>query len=289
MFAYIASAMAVDIDKSRNELEDHSYAGVISDRILDHASHQPYFLYVPQRGAVNAPVFVTVHDISRNAREHAESFASFAEHYGVVLIAPYFSQEDFPDYQRLGRKGKGQRADLALDRIVDEVGRLTGAQTGKLFLFGYSGGAQFVHRYTLAHPQRVAKVVLGAPGWYTFPDATVKYPKGIAPTRRLPGVTFDPENFLTIPTCVIVGKRDVRQDVGLNKSPKIAQQQGSTRVERGRQWIAAMARAAEMHDLNTPYTFQTLPRSRHSFTQSMQRGGMGEMVFTYLFSKAPPM
>ena len=284
MFGY-RSALAAGIDSGKQAIEEPVRPGIISSRIVEHAFRQPYFLYVPRHGAINASVFVTVHGISRNAREHAESFASFAEHCGVVLVAPYFSQHDFPDYQRLGRKGKGARADLALDRIVTEVGRLTGAQTGKLFLFGYSGGAQFVHRYTLAHPQRVAKAVLGAPGWYTFPDTALKYPKGIAPTKRLPGVTFDPASFLTIPTYVIVGKRDVRQDVGLNKSPKIAQQQGSTRVERGRQWIAAMARAAEAQGLATPYDFQTLPRARHSFSQSMRRGKMGEMVFAYLFGK----
>ncbi|MEQ6342065.1 MAG: alpha/beta hydrolase [Gammaproteobacteria bacterium] len=280
MFAYAASVMAVETENGR---DGFSTVGMVSKRTLGDATRQPYFLYVPQRGGANAPVFVTVHGISRNAREHAERFASFAERYGAVLIAPYFSKGRFPDYQRLGRKGKGERADLALDRIVDEVGRLTGAQTGKLFLFGYSGGAQFVHRYTLAHPERVAKVVLGAPGWYTFPDPTVKYPKGIAQAKSLPGVTFDPSGFLAIPTCVLVGERDVRQDVALNKSPKIAQQQGPTRLERGEHWIAAMTRAAEAQGLKTSYTFHTLPRSRHSFTQSMRRGKMGEMVFDCLF------
>lgn len=283
MCTYVASVMAVETDNSKDRVEDLPYAGAISKRVLGDASHQQYFLYVPQRGGAHAPVFVTVHGISRNAREHAERFASFAERYGVVLIAPYFSQDRFPDYQRLGRTGKGERADWALDSIVDEVGHLTGAQTDKLFLFGYSGGAQFVHRYALAHPKRVAKIVLGAPGWYTFPDPTVKYPKGIAQTKRLPNVTFDPASFLTIPTRVLVGKRDVRQDVALNTSPKIVQQQGSTRLERGEQWIAAMTHAAETQGLKTPYTFQTLPRSRHSFTQSMVRGGMGEAVFDYLF------
>ncbi len=280
MFAYAASTMAVETGNGR---EGFSTVGTVSKRMLGDATRQRYFLYVPQRGGANAPVFVTVHGISRNAREHAERFASFAERYGVVLIAPYFSKDRFPDYQRLGRKGKGERADLALDRIVAEVGYLTGAQTGKLFLFGYSGGAQFVHRYALAHPERVAKVVLGAPGWYTFPDPTVKYPKGIAQTKGLPDVTFDPAGFLAIPTCVLVGERDVRQDVALNKSPTIAQQQGSTRLERGEHWVAAMTRAAEVQGLKTSYTFQTLPRSRHSFTQSMVRGGMGKMVFDCLF------
>lgn len=284
MFVCAVSAMAAEAENSGYELEERPAAGVVSQRSLGgDAGGLRYFLYVPQRGGANAPVFVTVHGISRNAREHAERFAPFAERYGVVLIAPYFAHDRFPDYQRLGRKGRGERADVALNQVVDEVGRLTAAQTGKLFLFGYSGGAQFVHRYTLVYPQRVAKVVLGAPGWYTFPDPAVKYPKGIAPTKSLPGITFDPARFLAIPTCVLVGERDVRQDVALNKSAKIAEQQGFTRLERGAHWVAAMTHAAAAQGLNTSYTFRTLPRSRHSFVQSMKRGGMGDMVFNCLF------
>lgn len=289
MFTYAASAMGVTTsapDIPGPSISDPQIApemGVVLQRTLADDPRQSYFLYIPCSGGATARIFVTVHGISRNAREHAERFAPFAERYGVVLIAPYFSHDRFPDYQRLGRKGRGERADVALDRIVAEVGRLTDAQIGKLFLFGYSGGAQFVHRYALAHPERVAKVALGAAGWYTFPDSSVKYPKGIAPTKNLPDITFDPARFLTIPTCVLVGERDVRQDVALNKSPAIAQQQGVTRLERGAHWIGAMTRAAAAHGLDTSYTFHTLLRSRHSFTKSMGRGKMGEIVFDCLF------
>ncbi|MEQ1812971.1 MAG: hypothetical protein ABL860_00750 [Candidatus Nitrotoga sp.] len=287
MCADTASVMAAQTDNSTVQQENHVHPGVISDRILGDTSRQHYLLYVPRKSnATNAPVFITVHGISRNAREHARRFAPFAERYGVILVAPVFSQDRFPDYQRLGRKGKGERADIALNNIIDEVGRLTGAKTDKLFLFGYSGGAQFVHRYAMVHSDRVAKLVLGAPGWYTFPDPTVKFPRGIAQTKSLPDVTFDPKNFLTIDTCVLVGERDTRQDAALNKSAKIVQQQGENRRTRGGQWVAVMMAAARSHGFETPYTFKTVPFSRHSFSQSMRRGKMGEMVFECLFGTA---
>lgn len=281
MFASATSVMAVE--KAVQDIEPET--GVVSRRTLPDDPRQRYFVYVPQRGGAHAPIFVTVHGISRNAREHADRFASYAERYGAVLIAPYFSKDRFPDYQRLGRKGKGERADSVLDRIVADASRLTGASTDGLYLFGYSGGAQFVHRYTLAHPERVKRLVLGAPGWYTFPDPGLKYPRGIGPSKNLPGLAMDPRRFLTVPTCVLVGERDVRQDKALNTSAVIEQQQGMTRLERGEHWIAAMTRAAQAQGLKTSYTFHTLPRSRHSFTQSMVRGNMGERVFNCLFGE----
>jgi pimeloyl-ACP methyl ester carboxylesterase len=111
------------------------------------------------------------------AKDHALKFASFAERYGVVLVAPLFPKDRFGDYQRLGRNGRGERADQALNRILTEVGFLTGANIDKLYMFGYSGGGQFVHRYAMAYPQRTARIVVAAAGWYTFPDSAVNYPR----------------------------------------------------------------------------------------------------------------
>ncbi len=259
--------------------------GVVLQRFLERDPRQTYFLYVPLRGGNNAKIFVTVHGISRNADEHARLFAPFAEKHGVVVIAPYFPVDRFSDYQRLGRAGKSERADLALHKIVDEVATLTGAQAQKVYMFGYSGGAQFAHRYMFAYPERVARVALGASGWYTFPDANIKYPHGIQASPSLPQVQFDASRLLTIPACVLVGEND-RQRSGLfNKSPRIDLQQGETRLERGARWVAAMTRQSRALGLETSYEFHTLPRTAHSFARSMRRGGMGARVFDFLFAE----
>ncbi|MEA2109785.1 MAG: alpha/beta hydrolase [Pseudomonadota bacterium] len=207
----------------------------------------------------------------------------FAEKYGVVLIAPLFPQDRFPDYQRLGRSNKGARSDLALNRIIDEVGFLTGADSKKLFLFGYSGGAQFVHRYAMTFPQNVSGMVIAAAGWYTFPDYSVNYPYGLKNAGKLFGKPFNPENLLDISTCVLVGDQDIARDSELRKSNFIDQQQGSNRMNRGKAWIQAMKSAAKTYYLNTAFDFRVLPRSNHSFSRCMDRGGMGRTVFKFLF------
>ncbi len=263
--------------------------GVMMIRTPEDHSGPAYLLYVPSKGGDNAPVFVTVHGISRDAIEQAYMFADLAERYGVVMIAPYFSEPPYADYQFMGRHGRGERADLALDRIVEEVGRLTHARTDKLYLFGYSGGGQFVHRYTLAHPGKVARVAIGAAGWYTFPDPALRYPYGLRRARKdLSGVVFNPRQFLKVPTRVFVGSEDVKQDPALNKSARIASQQGTTRVERANRWVAAMKKAASSLNMETPYSVELLPNSGHSFAQSMQAGGMGPGVFSFLFEPLAP-
>lgn len=243
---------------------------------------QIYYLYVPHRIERSARLFVTVHGISRNAREHAERFAPLAERQGVVIVAPRFSRRRFANYQRLAPDAKGNRPDATLDRTLSEVQELVGLPQSPLYLFGYSGGGQFVHRYAMAHPGRVARAVIGAAGWYTFPDPRARYPRGL---RFGPDEVplFEDADFLTVPMAVMVGGADVERDPALNRSPRIDRQQGGNRYERGRRWVAAMQEAARNRGQATRYQFQALPGIGHDFTDAMVSGGMGEAVFDYLF------
>jgi pimeloyl-ACP methyl ester carboxylesterase len=258
--------------------------GTVLARSLKQDSDQKYYLYIPCTGGGAARTFVAVHGITRNAAEQAHLFSPFAERYGVVLIAPLFPADRFRDYQRLGREGKGERADFALDKIVTEVQTLISPRTRKLYLYGYSGGGQFVHRYAMAHPERVARIALAAAGWYTFPDPTVNFPLGIRQATNLPDVRFNLARFLSVPTCLLVGEKDVVRDPELRKSDRIDRQQGITRLERGKRWIKVMAAAARAYNLDTPHKFQVLPNSNHSFAECMERGDMGRRVFEFLFA-----
>lgn len=242
---------------------------------------QVYYLYVPRRLASPGRIVVTVHGISRNAREHAERFAALAEREGVVLVAPRFARRRFGHYQRLAPDARGRRPDWMLDRILSEVRGLLDLPESPLSLFGFSGGGQFVHRYAMAHPERVARAVIGAAGWYTFPDPRAPYPRGL---RFGAGETplFEGDGFLRVPMAVLVGGDDVERDPALNRSPRVDRQQGEDRCERGRRWIAAMQRQARVQGLATPYRFQVLPGVGHDFTRAMT-GGMGEAAFEFLF------
>lgn len=241
-----------------------------------------YVVYVPTSGAVGAPVFVTVHGISRNVVEHAKSFSRYCETFGVVLVAPHFAPGSSADYQRLGREGRGPRADLALHGVLEEAGLLTGADTTRIRLFGFSGGAQFAHRYAMAHPHRVAATVIAAAGWYTFPDPRRRYPYGIRRCRELPDLRFDPDEFLRVPFTVVVGDQDL-SDEDLRCSGRVNRQQGETRLERARNWVEAMRAAAELYRVDPLVTLQTIPGGDHSFSGLMRDGGLGDRTFAALF------
>jgi pimeloyl-ACP methyl ester carboxylesterase len=227
-------------------------------------------------------MFVTVHGISRNAEEHAKLLADHAEKYGVVLLAPCFTAAHNDDYQRLGRAGRGSRADLVLDSMIEDVASSTGAVSDKVYLFGFSGGAQFVHRYTMAHPERVARAVVVAAGWYTFPDTETPYPYGIGASPDLPGLTFDPAEFLRVPIAVFVGEADLTSD-NLRRNAAVDRQQGLTRLERAQRWVAAMRRAAVDYDVEPRVSYESVAGIHHSFKQFVLEGGLADRAFVWLF------
>lgn len=63
-----------------------------------------------------------------------------------------------------------------LDReLLAEVGTFTRQHSvyhQKMCLYGFSAGAQFVHRFTYAHPDRVACCAALSAGSWTYPDGT---------------------------------------------------------------------------------------------------------------------
>ena len=244
-------------------------------------SAQSYYVYVPTPGGAGAPLLVVVHGISRNAQAQAYAFPELCERFGVVMAVPVFGV-DARDYQRLGRSGRGPRADAALDAVVEEVAMRTGCKSSTFHLLGVSGGAQFAHRYTLAHPHRVNRLVVVGSGWYTFPNPRARYPYGIRRSRELPGVRFDPEEFLRIPITVMVGENDT-DTTNLRDTPRVNRQQGKTRVERARRWVEAMREAAMTRGMDPLVTLETIPDGSHDFDNLMKSGNLGERTFARLF------
>lgn len=234
----------------------------------------PYYLHRPPGDVEGAPVIVVVHGISRNAGEQVRAFGSQAARHGFVTVAPRFSRKRFPGYQRLGhcRHGRESMPEAALAEILEQVNATSGADTSQVSMFGFSGGAQFAHRFALCAPGRVKSMVLGSAGWYTFPDTTQPFPRGLGPAPLAHGL--DVTQLLRIPTLVMVGDRDTRRDGAFNASRALDRQQGRNRIERGQRWAAAMQEAADRAGAGTRFSFATLPGCGHDFGQCASAGGL---------------
>lgn len=244
-----------------------------------------YFACVPTGAVDPHRLFVSVHGITRNALEHALLFRPWVERLGVALVAPLFTRQAFRGYQTL-EGSDGMSADDAFDFICDDARALLDLPDAALHLFGYSGGGQFAHRYLLKHPGRVARAAIGAPGWYTFPDAAVPYPRGLAtPDGVLDGAAA---MAALPPTLVIVGDADKSRDAALNRDPQIDEQQGRNRHSRGRRWVKAMNAAMKAQGLRKRCSFHSLPGATHAFARAMQAHGLDRAVIEFLFQTTDP-
>jgi len=244
-----------------------------------------YHTYTPSYGGEGLPILVAVHGISHRAKEQARAFSDYAERYGFVVIAPLFCRKNFPAYQRLGvsHQNVPYLSDIALNDLITEIGYRTGALTNKIYLFGFSAGGQFAHRYAMAYPDKVHAVVTGAAGWYTFPDIKTAFPRGL---RQRPGqrqLSFNLEQFLKIPMATFVGEHDNQSDAAFNRSSHLDLQQGISRIERADRWIQAMNIAAKSYGLDTQYKNHIMKSCGHSFIDCVNSGGLAFKSLNFLF------
>jgi pimeloyl-ACP methyl ester carboxylesterase len=259
--------------------------GRIVQRALRNDPTMEYYYYAPAGSREGARVLTVIHGISGRALDYVQLFAPYCEDRGVVLLAPHFG-EHHRDFQRLGRQGRGPRADQILHHCLSEVGSLTGANVDETYLFGYSAGAQFSHRYVMAHPHRVARAVVVSAGWYTFPDSEQRFPYGIRHPRKLRGVRFLPEEFLKVPVEVLVGSEDL-DSLNLRCTDRVNKQQGANRAERARRWVDAMEQAAKAQGLPALTTLTEVPGISHDFDEFCRTGGLASRVMLSLFGDVP--
>lgn len=248
-------------------------AGVPLKHRLAIDSRTRYLRFVPRNPDPQRPPLVCVHGISRDAEGHLEAFMEWAEQTGTELLAPLFDRRRYRGYQRLKSSNCTLHAAAALDAMLDET-----VGDRSCLLYGFSGGAQFAHRYALVRPQRVAGIALAAAGWYTFPTTAASFPYGLAP-GRLPGsLAIDLPVFLQLPKCVLVGDRDVERDPALRSNRVLDREQGDNRLARATAWVAAVDRATAKAGLAPVCRLVVVPGAGHDWQECYAQGRMHEHV-----------
>lgn len=239
------------------------------------------WLAIPSNLSPNAAPLVAVHGIRRGAKQQAELLAPQAALQGRPVIAPLFDIKIWPRYQQVIR---GKRADLALLQLLNEL-RLAGIwQTHKFELSGYSGGAQFAHRFAMLYPQLVARLTISSAGWYTFPDEAV-FPYGMAPRPGRnndwgPRLAAGLDQFLQMPVAVCVGSEDCVSDPNTRHGPEIDRQQGEDRLTRAKRWTGAMRQVAAGKGIPAEIALSVLPGCGHDFEQCVRLGGLDRLIFS---------
>ncbi|MEM7002992.1 MAG: hypothetical protein AAF529_19555 [Pseudomonadota bacterium] len=231
---------------------------------------------------------VLVHGINRDVDALLRWFGEPAQTANFNLIAPVFSAAHYPDYQRLGRQGLGARADKALLSCLSDARWLGLSLPAQLPLFGFSGGAQFAHRFALAHGQHLSALICAAAGWYTPLDPARKYPNGLAPSKRLPDLHFSARKLLSMPTLTLVGAEDVETDSAVRDRPEINHRQGLHRRSRAEWWHQHLLAQSQTQSHTPRHLLQVMPGCDHGMHTCALHGAMASRVFAFLRLVQPP-
>lgn len=238
------------------------------------------WVYVPANVCPDSLPLVAVHGISRRAKEQVQMFADAADRTGRIVIAPLFGRRHWRHYQRISNNYRSDRALLDLLSRIEMQG-IAGLR--KFDLFGYSGGAQFAHRFAMLFPQRIGKLNLAAAGCYCMPDLNTVYPYGLAarPGRKSdwgPRMMAGLDSYLRLPISVFVGANDTVADPAFRRSPELDVNQGTNRLMRAKRYHAVLSELAHLRVIRSRISISLLPNSSHSFSQCVKSGGLDRLV-----------
>jgi pimeloyl-ACP methyl ester carboxylesterase len=215
-----------------------------------------YALAVPSHGAVPG-LLVTVHNSVRWYELNLHEFRPFGQGHGYVVMAPVFPA-DLRGGSSDGYKfllESGERHDLVLNAMVEEVAQATGCDASRFLLHGYSGGAQFVHRYLLLHPGRVRAAAIGAPGAVTLLDEELDWWGGVRDVPQRFGLGLDLAALRKVPIQLVVGDGDT-EVTPLREQPPSRfwrsdeERLGASRIDR----LRAFQRSLEAADVTSEFT-----------------------------------
>jgi len=155
---------------------------------------------------------VVMHGTGRAFTEYRDAFAEFAKWNDCIVLCPLFPAGPQGDGNRDGFKHL-QEATIRYDQIlldmVDEVAEKFGCDFSKFALFGYSGGGQFVNRFSLLHPERLWAVSIGAPGSVTLLDFNQDWWVGVRDFEKKFGKALNLDALKALPVHLVVGKADL--------------------------------------------------------------------------------
>lgn len=225
-----------------------------------------------------APALLAIHGLNRETDVMADLLTTQADIAGRTVVLPIFDRTSWPRFQRAACQNRSDWALLSLLRVLRTEGRIGAVPPD---ISGFSGGAQFAHRFAWLYPELVGRLCLVAPGWWTVPDEHHAYPLGIGSEDPKEHATAfrlraNLRRFLDRDIHVTVGALDVLPDRNLRQDAAIMAQQGPHRVQRARNWTAATLRATRQHNLKPRISFEVMENCGHSFADCIANGQLAQ-------------
>lgn len=170
-----------------------------------------YFFYHPayRKGSALTKVglrpwlLVCIHDKDLRAEELFNICWRAGKKRQMAVLVPLFDNIRYPDFGTFNIRE--ERADQRLLEIIEHVGKHASLTVREFYTFGYGSGGDFVQRFTMANPKRIAKSAFES-DHFTVPDPEVYFPNGINRSPLAPDVKIDLYDVLKTDTVLVLRK-----------------------------------------------------------------------------------
>ena len=235
------------------------------------------FYHVPPSYTASSKVVFALHGGSRDAEGIRNNMIQKSIDYNFIIIAPKFSSSNFSlgDGYNLGNvyvDGDNPSANTLNDEnewsfsiiepLFDSVKSSLSIESEKYNLFGFSAGAQFVHRFIQFKPDaRFDKVVAGAAGWYTLPVNSIPFPYGYDNSIL---ISTNLSNLLLSDLYIQVGALDNNPNSAGLRHNEYADAQGLNRVTRAVHFFETGQNIAESSNYNFNWSLHIIQGAGHN-------------------------
>lgn len=204
--------------------------------------------------AAKAPLVIVAHGSDRDAAGMLEAMREGLGGRAVSILAPLFASEidgeDHSDgYKFLVSAGIDY---ISVTKSMIAAASRLGGGFGSVYLFGFSGGAQFAHRYALFCASELSGLVVASPGNVTLLDETLEWWPGLGGAAAAIGRATDIASLRKLPVGIIIGSEDragglVARPAGAPHGSLYEGVAGASRLERAH----SLSQSLRSHDIQT--------------------------------------
>lgn len=165
-------------------------------RLTKYYKGMKYFFYHPSirknasalKSGLRPWLLVCVHDGDLAASDVFQVCWKAAKQRQMAVLVPTFDAINYPEYGSFNMRG--ERSDLRLLELIEFLSKQVNLSVREMYMFGYGTGGDFVQRFVMTHPTRIARAAFESLQ-FTKPDNEYLFPKGLGINPLAKDLTVD--------------------------------------------------------------------------------------------------